>query len=61
MENLFAYGSLRRRSTKNCFGRTKRSSEEIIRIRKKRIEIEEEFGLENYPISPKMIQTALKE
>jgi gamma-glutamylcyclotransferase (GGCT)/AIG2-like uncharacterized protein YtfP len=51
MENLFAYGSLREERQKNCFWtNTKRSSRKIIRIRSKRIEIEEEFGLENYPI-----------
>jgi gamma-glutamylcyclotransferase (GGCT)/AIG2-like uncharacterized protein YtfP len=49
MENLFAYGSLRKKKYKKLFWtNTKRSSRKIIRIRVKRIE--EEFGLENYPI-----------
>jgi hypothetical protein len=62
MENLFAYGSLEE-VQQNCFWtNTKRSSRKIIRIRSKRIEIEEEFGLEiQLSLLPKMIQTALKE
>jgi gamma-glutamylcyclotransferase (GGCT)/AIG2-like uncharacterized protein YtfP len=50
MENLFAYGSLRKKKYKKLFWtNTKRSSRKIIRYEVKRIEIEE-FGLENYPI-----------
>jgi hypothetical protein len=40
---------LRKKKYKNCFGRILKGVPEIIRIRV-RIEIEEEFGLENYPI-----------
>jgi gamma-glutamylcyclotransferase (GGCT)/AIG2-like uncharacterized protein YtfP len=61
MENLFAYGSLRKKKYKKLFWtNTKRSSEKLLGYEVKRIEIEEEFGLENYHHS-KMIQTALKE
>jgi gamma-glutamylcyclotransferase (GGCT)/AIG2-like uncharacterized protein YtfP len=49
MENLFAYGSLREEVQKNCFGRIPKGVPEKL-LGCKRIEIEEEFGLENYPI-----------
>jgi hypothetical protein len=62
MENLFAYGSLRKKEVQTVFGRIKGVPEKLLGYRNKRIEIEE-FGLENYQLSllPKMIQTALKE
>jgi gamma-glutamylcyclotransferase (GGCT)/AIG2-like uncharacterized protein YtfP len=51
MENLFAYGSLRKKKYKLFFGRIlKGVPEKLLGYEKKRIEIEEEFGLENYPI-----------
>jgi hypothetical protein len=61
MENLFAYGSLEEEQ-QNCFWtNTKRSSRKIIRIRSKRIEIEEEFGLDPIITPTEDDQTALKE
>jgi gamma-glutamylcyclotransferase (GGCT)/AIG2-like uncharacterized protein YtfP len=52
MENLFAYGSLREEEVqKSIFGRIlKGVPEKLQGYVVKRIEIEEEFGLENYPI-----------
>jgi gamma-glutamylcyclotransferase (GGCT)/AIG2-like uncharacterized protein YtfP len=52
MENLFAYGSLREEEVqKTVFGRILEGvPERLLGYAVKRIEIEEEFGLENYPI-----------
>jgi gamma-glutamylcyclotransferase (GGCT)/AIG2-like uncharacterized protein YtfP len=52
MENLFAYGSLMEEEVqKTVFGRILQGvPEKLLGYEVKRIEIEEEFGLENYPI-----------
>jgi gamma-glutamylcyclotransferase (GGCT)/AIG2-like uncharacterized protein YtfP len=49
MENLFAYGSLRKKNKKLFWTNTKGVPEKLLGY-EVRIEIEEEFGLENYPI-----------
>jgi gamma-glutamylcyclotransferase (GGCT)/AIG2-like uncharacterized protein YtfP len=52
MENLFAYGSLREEEVqKTVFGRIlKGVPEKLTGYAVKQIEIEEEFGIETYPI-----------
>ena len=52
MENLFAYGSLREEEVqKTVFGRIlKGVPEKLSGYAVKQIEIEEEFGIETYPI-----------
>lgn len=52
MENLFAYGSLREEEVqKTVFGRIlKGVPEKLLRYVVREIQIEEEFGIESYPI-----------